>query len=672
MRAYDHKKIEKKWQTFWAKNKIYSTPDKAPGKDNFYLLVEFPYPSGNLHVGHWYAFAVPDILARTMRMQGKNVLYPIGFDAFGLPAENAAIKNKLNPRAWTEDNMAYMEGQIRSMGASFDWSRKVVTCDPAYYRWTQWLFLQLFKKGLVYQKETAVNWCPKDKTVLANEQVVDGKCERCETEVVQKMMLQWNVKITEYADRLIDDLEPLNWPKPIKESQRSWIGRSEGAEVDFPIVEKDVKRIVLLHGRQGSAHTEFFPWLKKKLEALGYEVQAPELPNAEEPDDEEQADFVEQHCTLDEHTAILGHSFGGVVALRLLERGTKVKRTVLVSMPFSGTYLDEKKRPSVTKALKKGFDFEKLKEVVEIAVTFLDRVVDVNFYPTVEAKNSNSKWRPIGLGVMGLQDALFKMRIPFESSEAKKVSSYISENIYFQALKTSSGIAKTAGSFPAFAESRYKQGKLQVQLAQDLQPSIPELHFEWGKMAEEIQHHGLRNSLLIAIAPTATIASIAGCYESIEPQLSNFFKRETLSGEFLTVNRYLIQDLKKLNLWNGKMRTKIIEAEGSIQTIEEIPQELKNLYKTVWEISQKTLIEMAAERSTFVCQSQSLNLFLEDPTLGKLSSMYMYAWKQGIKTTYYLRSRAKTSIKKTTTADVTPEKAIACSLENPESCEVCQ
>lgn len=231
--AYDHKKIETKWQKFWSTHKIYTTPDTAPGKDNFFLLVEFPYPSGNLHVGHWYAFAVPDILARFHRMMGKNVLYPIGFDAFGLPAENAAIKNKLNPRTWTEKNIAYMTKQIQSMGTSFDWSRKISTIDPEYYKWTQWLFLQLFKKGLAYQKETAVNWCPSCKTVLANEQVVNGTCERCGSEVVQKMMLQWNIKITDYADRLIDDLADLDWPQQIKESQKNWIGRSEGAEIDF-------------------------------------------------------------------------------------------------------------------------------------------------------------------------------------------------------------------------------------------------------------------------------------------------------------------------------------------------------------------------------------------------------------------------------------------------------
>ena len=380
MKPYDHKKIEKKWQKFWAANKIYTTKDSVPGKDNFYLLVEFPYPSGNLHVGHWYAFAVPDIFARFQRMQGKNVMYPIGFDAFGLPAENAAIKNGTNPRVWTEKNMAYMREQIASMGASFDWSREVVTCDPAYYKWTQWLFLQLHKKGLVYQKETAVNWCPTDKTVLANEQVVDGRCERCGSEVVQRQMLQWNIKITEYADRLIDDLDGLDWPQQIKESQRNWIGRSEGYEIDFPIRERDVKRVVLLHGRQGSAHSEFFPWLKGCLESLGYEVQAPELPNPDEPNDEEQADFVQAHCTLDEHTTVLGHSFGGVVALRLLERGIKVKRTVLVAMPFSGTYLDKKKRPSVTKALKKGFDFDTLKRSSQFALLYdtADKVVPMS------------------------------------------------------------------------------------------------------------------------------------------------------------------------------------------------------------------------------------------------------------------------------------------------------
>ncbi|HEY8280165.1 MAG TPA: ribonucleoside-diphosphate reductase subunit alpha [Bdellovibrionota bacterium] len=324
------------------------------------------------------------------------------------------------------------------------------------------------------------------------------------------------------------------------------------------------------------------------------------------------------------------------------------------------------------------FDYDMLRKVVNTATKFLDRVVDINYYPTGEAKNSNEKWRPVGLGIMGLQDAFFKMKLPFVSSKARETSARIQETIYYQALKSSMQLAKEHGSFAEFKNSRYAQGKLQVQLAEEHQEIMPELHFDWDGLAKEVQQNGLRNSLLIAIAPTATIASIVGSYESIEPQVSNFFKRETLSGEFLQVNRYLIQDLKAKGLWTDAIKGKIITAEGSIQAIEEIPQDIKDLYRTVWETPQKDLIDMAVERSAFVCQSQSLNLFMESPNIGKLSSMYMYAWKQGVKTTYYLRTRAKTAIQKTTvdSASETPaasaEEAVVCSLENPESCEACQ
>ncbi|KKT41703.1 MAG: Leucine-tRNA ligase [Candidatus Giovannonibacteria bacterium GW2011_GWA2_44_13b] len=235
MASYDHKKIEKKWQEEWEKKKLYKTADSKKGSDNFYALVEFPYPSGNLHTGHWYAFAVPDILARKKRMEGKNILFPIGFDAFGLPAENAAIKRGLNPKKWTYENIDYMKKQLRSMGASFDWSREVITADPEYYKWTQWIFLQFFKKRLAYQAETPVNWCPKDKTVLANEQVVGGKCERCGAEVEQRQMRQWMLRITDYAEKLLSGLEKLNWKEEIKGAQRNWIGKSEGAEIEFEI-----------------------------------------------------------------------------------------------------------------------------------------------------------------------------------------------------------------------------------------------------------------------------------------------------------------------------------------------------------------------------------------------------------------------------------------------------
>lgn len=321
---YDHKAIEKRWQEIWEKNKIYTTPDKAPGKDNFYLLVELPYPSGNLHVGHWYAFAVPDMLARMLRMQGKNVLYPIGFDAFGLPAENAAIKNKINPAEWTESNIAYMKGQIRSMGTMFDWSREVVTCRPDYYKWTQWLFLQMHKHGLVYQRETAVNWCPKDLTVLANEQVIDGTCERCGSVVEQRQMLQWNIKITQYADRLVDDLEGMDWPQQIKESQKNWIGRSEGAEIDFPLeFEKQdgpKPNYLILHGFTGRVDKNFIPWLKQELEDRGFDVQTPQMPNTDTPSESEQVSYVLENCSINEQTIIVGHSLGCVVGMKVVER----------------------------------------------------------------------------------------------------------------------------------------------------------------------------------------------------------------------------------------------------------------------------------------------------------------------------------------------------------------
>lgn len=241
MKDYNHGEIEKKWQSFWQENGTYTTPDQIVGKDNYYVLCEFPYPSGNLHVGHWYAFAVTDIYARYYRMLGFNVLFPFGFDAFGLPAENAAIKRNLNPRDWTYENMDYMRNQLKSMGAMFDWSREIVTCDPKYYKWTQWLFLQMYKKGLAEQKETPANWCPSCKTVLANEQVVSGHCERCGIAVEQKNMNQWSIKITEYSDRLIDDLETLDWPEEIKTSQKNWIGRSSGAEIPFTIFDSDGK-----------------------------------------------------------------------------------------------------------------------------------------------------------------------------------------------------------------------------------------------------------------------------------------------------------------------------------------------------------------------------------------------------------------------------------------------
>ncbi|MEO8997830.1 MAG: ribonucleoside-diphosphate reductase subunit alpha [Rhodanobacter sp.] len=324
------------------------------------------------------------------------------------------------------------------------------------------------------------------------------------------------------------------------------------------------------------------------------------------------------------------------------------------------------------------FDFEQLASTVRTAVRQLNRVIDLNFYPIETARTANMKWRPVGLGVMGLQDVFFKLRLPFDSTEALALSTRIAEEIYFHALSMSTELAEVEGAHPGFAESRAANGELQFDYWSN---AAPQDNARWNALRERIRQHGLRNSLLIAIAPTATIASIAGCYECIEPQVSNLFKRETLSGDFLQVNRYLADELKALGLWTSEIRDAIKLAEGSIQGIAAIPERLRAIYRTVWELPQKALIELAASRSAYIDQSQSLNLFMENPNIGQLSSMYMYAWKAGIKTTYYLRSRPATKITKTTvTADRTvlvvdqaqANAAVFCSLENPEYCEACQ
>lgn len=239
-RRFDNGVIEKKWQEKWNESGIYNVGERDESKEKEYVLVELPYPSGNLHIGHWHAFAVPDIYVRFQRMQGKQVVYPMGFDAFGLPAENAAIKRDINPREWTESNIEYMKGQLGSMGAAFSWDKTASTIDPDYYRWTQWMFAEFFKNDLAYRGSGVVNWCPGCNTVIANEQVLsDGTCERCGSEIEKKDMPQWKLRITNYADRLADDLETVDWPEHIKESQRRWIGRSEGAELTFKLSTGD-------------------------------------------------------------------------------------------------------------------------------------------------------------------------------------------------------------------------------------------------------------------------------------------------------------------------------------------------------------------------------------------------------------------------------------------------
>ena len=320
-------------------------------------------------------------------------------------------------------------------------------------------------------------------------------------------------------------------------------------------------------------------------------------------------------------------------------------------------------------------DWARLDETVRTAVTFLDRVVDINFYPTEQAGRSNAKWRPVGLGAMGLQDVFFQLRLPFDSPEAKALSTRIAERIMLAAYEASADLAERSGPLPAWEQTRTARGVLHPD-HYGVEETWPE---RWAALRTRIAKVGLRNSLLLAIAPTATIASIAGVYECIEPQVSNLFKRETLSGEFLQVNSYLVRDLKNLGVWDARTREALREANGSVQGFAWIPEEVRALYRTAWEIPQRGLIDMAAARTPFLDQAQSLNLFMETPTIGKLSSMYAYAWKSGLKTTYYLRSRPATRIARAAQAQktipvqqVADPDAVACSLENPESCEACQ
>ncbi len=278
-KTYDHTKIERESQERWEEEGTYRTDLADSSKDPYYLLIEFPYPSGDLHVGHWYAFSVTDIFARFKRMAGKNVLFPFGFDAFGLPAENAAIKRGLDPKKWTYENMESMRSQVRSMGTSFDWSKEVVTCAPEYYHWTQWLFSRLYEHDLAERKEAPVKWCPHDQTVLANEQVIDGKCERCGHVVEERLLTQWFLAITKYAERLLSDLDTLPWREDIKDAQRAWIGKSEGAKIPFALTFSKHPEDTGWHDADGNpAQLIAFTTRPDTLYGVAYLVLAPEHP----------------------------------------------------------------------------------------------------------------------------------------------------------------------------------------------------------------------------------------------------------------------------------------------------------------------------------------------------------------------------------------------------------
>jgi ribonucleoside-diphosphate reductase alpha chain len=328
------------------------------------------------------------------------------------------------------------------------------------------------------------------------------------------------------------------------------------------------------------------------------------------------------------------------------------------------------------------FDHDKLFEVTYQATINLNRIIDENYYPVIEAQNSNMRHRPIGLGVQGLADAYILMGLPFESDEARALNREIFETIYYASMTASKDLAKVEGPYESYAGSPVSKGIFQF----DMWNVTPTNRWEWDVLKEEVMEFGVRNSLLLAPMPTASTAQILGNNECFEPYTSNIYTRRVLSGEFIIVNKHLLKDLVKEGMWNKDMRQKIMSANGSIQNINEIPQRLKDLYKTAWEISQKAIIDQAADRGAYICQSQSLNIFMENANFGKLTSMHFYGWEKGLKTgMYYLRTKAATdAIKFTVDKTVVQEEieieiqtvedqqaAIACSLDNPDACEMC-
>ena len=333
------------------------------------------------------------------------------------------------------------------------------------------------------------------------------------------------------------------------------------------------------------------------------------------------------------------------------------------------------------------FDHQKLYEITKVATRNLNKVIDINYYPVEEARKSNFRHRPIGLGIQGLADAFILLRMPFDSVEARGLNEDIFETIYYAAVETSMELAKTLGTYETYDGCPASKGILQF----DMWGVTPKSgRYDWESLKEKVKKFGLRNSLLVAPMPTASTSQILGNNECFEPYTSNIYTRRTLSGEFIVVNKHLMKDLIELGLWNDTMRNRLISTNGSVLSVPGIPQNIKDLYKTVWEISQKIIIDMSADRGAYICQSQSMNIFMQDPNFGKLTSMHFYAWKKGLKTgMYYLRSQAATAAIKftldksqleqpkmekaneTETLKIQNQDAIACSLDDPEGCEMC-
>ncbi len=367
MKRYEPKAIEPKWQQIWDEKKAFVAEDFS-NKPKTYISPMFPYPSGaGMHTGHTFEHAIVDAIARFYRANGHNVLNPMGWDSFGLPAENYAIKTGTPPQQTTQTNIANFKNQLQRLGASIDWTREINTSDPEYYKWTQWIFTKFFERGLAYQKESLQWWCEIDQTVLANEQVVNGKCWRHDgpddPPAVKKSIKQWFFKITDYADALLAEIPDLNWPDKIKTAQTNWIGKSQGAEINFEIEQKPI-RYVILHGYSGKPNEVFIPWLKKNLEDRGHEVYAPELPDTKTPDADAQAEFVLNNFNFDENTVLIGHSYGVPTSLKILQRlGNPIRKFISVAGFAEAGFADNKRRP-FEETTNWNFDFEKIRSNV--------------------------------------------------------------------------------------------------------------------------------------------------------------------------------------------------------------------------------------------------------------------------------------------------------------------
>jgi leucyl-tRNA synthetase len=379
MAEIDFSKIEKKWQEKWEKAKCFSAKEKKASSDfkkseghkkKYYVVEMYPYPSGSgLHIGHAFNYTIGDICARFKLMQGFNVLHPMGFDSFGLPAENAAIKNKSHPKKFTEEAIAMFIRQQKSLGLTYDWDRMIMSHSPEYYKWDQWIFLQMYKKGLAYKKKASVNWCPKCNGVLANEQVHDGKCWiHKDSSVEIKHLEQWFLKITDYADELYEGVDKLaNWPFRIRAMQKNWIGKSHGSEIDFEI-QNPKTRIIFVHGLHADLNKKsWYSWLKEELISKGIEINMPQLPSPDHPDLNEWLKEINK-LNPDENTILIGHSRGAVSILRYLEslkENKRIKKVILIAGRKGNS--NKKSEGFYTK---EGYDFEKIKEHCEDFVVF--------------------------------------------------------------------------------------------------------------------------------------------------------------------------------------------------------------------------------------------------------------------------------------------------------------